>query len=188
MKIEQITGDNKTLTFVLKDANYSIANSLRRIAMNSVDTFAIDSVTFYKNTSSMFDEYIAHRIGLVPIITPKKGYSAGDEILFNLEAVGPKMVYSSELVSTDKNVKVANPNIPLMKLASNQELRIDGKAVLNTGQKHAKFQPGIVTYEEINESSFKFYVETFGQMQPIEIIENACRKIEHELKDIKNKL
>ncbi len=188
MKIELIQSNDKIFSFILKDANSSIANSLRRIAMNSVETFAIDSVTFYKNTSSMFDEYIAHRIGLIPIQTPKKGYNEADEILFTLEAFGPKTVYSSELNSTDKNIKVANPKIPIIKLANNQELRIDGKAVMNTGLKHAKFQPGIVTYEEINESTFKFYVETFGQMTPKQIIENACKKIEEELKEIKNKL
>ena len=103
-------------------------------------------------------------------------------------AFGPKTIYSSELKSTDKNINVANPNIPILKLAENQEIRLDGKAVMNSALKHAKFQPGLVTYEEINESTFKFYVETFGQMPPKEIIINACKKIAEEIKEIKSSI
>jgi len=186
MKIESIVNNDKIFSFMLKDANHSLANTLRRIAINSVDVFAIDTVTFYKNTSAMFDEFIAHRIGLIPLITPKKGYNRNDEILFTLEAVGPKIVYSSELNSTDKNVKVANQNIPIIKLSENQEIRLDGKAIMQSALKHAKYQPGIVTYEEINESTFKFYIEAFGQMPPKQIIENACKKITEELKELKS--
>ncbi|MCL4383566.1 DNA-directed RNA polymerase subunit D [Candidatus Marsarchaeota archaeon] len=188
MKIETIANNDKIFNFILKDINHNFANSLRRTAINNTAVFAIDTVTFYTNTSSMFDEFIAHRIGLVPIITPKKGYNKDDEILFTLEAFGPKTIYSSELKSTDKNINVANPNIPILKLAENQEIRLDGKAVMNSALKHAKFQPGLVTYEEINESTFKFYVETFGQMPPKEIIINACKKIAEEIKEIKSSI
>jgi DNA-directed RNA polymerase subunit D len=187
MKIEVLEDNSKVLRFKLKEATNSYANALRRIAMEHVKTFAIDKVTFYENTSAMFDEYIAHRIGLVPILTPK-GYGDKEEILFTLDATGPKTVYSKELAASDKEVKVANENIPIIKLAAEQRLRLDGKAVLGIGATHAKFQPGLVTYDQTGEDEFTFYAEAFGQMPPKEMINKAIDAIKEETKDLEKEV
>jgi len=152
--------------------------------MNSVKTFAIDKVTFYENSSAMFDEYIAHRIGLVPIATPEGRYSEDEEVLFTLDAIGPKTVYSKELETADNSIKVANGNIPIIKLYNDQKLRIDAKAVLGSGYKHVKFQPGLVTYSENGAGSFEFYVETFGQMPPKDIMKRTLETMREELKEV----
>ena len=41
--------------------------------------------------------------------------------------------------------------------------------------KHAKFQPGVVAVEPTGDDSFNFYIESFGQMPPKEIINKAYR-------------
>jgi DNA-directed RNA polymerase subunit D len=187
MKLDSIESTETTFSFDLKDASPALANAIRRAAINSVSTFAIDKTTVYENTTAMFDEYIAHRIGLVPIRTPSKGYTDKDEIIFSLDANGPKTVYSKELESKDKDVKVANENIPIIKLAEGQKLRMDGKAVMSTAMRHSKFQPGIVTYD-LEKSTYKFYVESFGQMPPKEIINKAFEAIKTELKEIGKEL
>ena len=184
MKMEVKEESQNALRFSLAGVGTGCANALRRAAINSVSTFAIDRISFYENTSAMFDDYIAHRIGLVPITTPAKGYADDTEVLFTLEAVGPKTVYSGELVSSDPGVKVANQNIPLIKLAEGQKVRAEGKAVIGKGSRHSKFQPGIISYDLEADDSFNFYVETFGQMPPREIINKACEIIRDELKDI----
>jgi DNA-directed RNA polymerase subunit D len=183
MKSEVVESNDSVFRFVLKDTSDAYANALRRMALSHVKCFAIDRVTFYDNTSAIFDEYIAHRIGLVPIVTPSSGYSETDEILFTLDATGPKTVYSRELESSDKEVKVKNGNIPLIKLAQDQHLRIEAKAILGDGLKHAKFQPGIVTYEKAD-NNFNFYVETFGQMPPKQIVSKALEVLKSELKEL----
>ncbi len=183
MKVEVLEDNNNVFRFALKDANNAYANALRRMAMSHVKCFAIDKITFYENTSALFDEYIAHRIGLVPLVTPASGYSDTDEILFTLEATGPKTIYSRDLESSDKEVKVQNGNIPLIKLAQDQRLRIECKAVLGEGIKHAKFQPGIVTYEQVGDV-FNFYVETFGQMPPRQIVSKALDALRSSLKEL----
>jgi len=188
MKIESLEENNKVYRFALKDATNSYANALRRVAINHVKTFAIESITFYENSSAMFDEYIAHRLGLIPIKTPSSGYSDEDEILFTLEAEGPKTVYSNELAGKDKEVKVANDAIPIIKLAQEQKIRVDCKAVMGNGIKHAKFQPGIVTFDQVNDNTFNFYVETFGQMPPKEIINKAFSAIKDELKEVEKEV
>ncbi len=183
MKIEILESNDRVFRFTLKDVTPGFANAIRRAAINSVKAFAIDKVTFYENTTAMFDEYIAHRIGLVPIRTPSKGYSETDEIVFTLDATGPRTIYSKELESKDKDIRVANEDIPLMKLAEGQRLRIECKAIIGNLSKHAKFQPGLVTYEQ-DKSNYNFYVESFGQMPPKEIINKAFEAIREELKEL----
>lgn len=53
--------------FVLENCDISLANSLRRIFLAEVETIAIHNVKVYENTSSLPDEYIAHRTGLIPL-------------------------------------------------------------------------------------------------------------------------
>ena len=188
MKIEILEDNESSLSLALKGATPAYANALRRTATNSVPTFAIDSVTFYENSSAIFDEYIAHRMGLVPIKTPSRGYSDKDEILFTLEATGPKTVYSNELSSSDKEVRVANDRIPIIKLGEDQRLRIEAKAIMGTALGHAKFQPGLITYEDKGGGTFSFYVESFGQMPPRQIINKAFDAIEEEISDVEKKI
>ncbi|MDE1834949.1 MAG: DNA-directed RNA polymerase subunit D, partial [Candidatus Micrarchaeota archaeon] len=175
--------NEQSIRFTLTGSNYSFANALRRGMINSVGTLAIDKVTFYENSSAMFDEYIAHRIGLIPITTPKD-YDQKDEVVFSLSAEGPGIVYSKELVSTSKGVKVANEKIPIIKLAEGQKLKLDGKAVFSNAQNSAKFQPGLVTYKANDESNFEFYIETFGQMPPADILHRALNAISDNIKDV----
>ena len=184
MKIEVVEDNGTVFKFKLSDATNWYANTLRRMAINNVKTFSIDRVTFYENTSALFDEYIAHRLGLIPLHTPNKGYTEADEILFTLEAVGPKTVYSGELASADKEIRVANEHIPIIKLAPEQRIRLECKAVMGSALKHAKFQAGLVTYDHEKDGPYNFYVESFGQMPPKEIINKAFDAIREEIKEV----
>ncbi len=187
MKLAVLENTPKAFKFRLDKVSVNFANAIRRIATNSVPSFAIDTVTFYENSSAIFDEYIAHRIGLVPILTPN-GYDEKDEVLFTLEAEGPCTVYSKSLESNDKSVKAANDNIPIIKLAQGQKLRLDGKAVMNAASRSAKFQPGLVTYKQLADDSFEFYVESFGQLPATEIISKALSIITSNVKEVQKEL
>ena len=58
----------------------TLANSIRRY-INHIPTLAIDEVEISKNDSALYDETIAHRIGLIPI---KSGKSDPRQIQFLL--------------------------------------------------------------------------------------------------------
>ena len=183
MKVSVIESLPSVMRVDISGINFSMANAIRRIAMNGIGCFAVDKVTFYENMSAMFDEYLAHRIGLVPILTPK-GYDEKDEVILQIDVEGPGTIYSKNITSTDKEVSVANENIPIIKLAEGQKLRADCKAILGHGDRSAKFQTGIVSYKSKSSTDFEFYVESFGQMHASEMLKRALDIISSNLKEI----
>jgi DNA-directed RNA polymerase alpha subunit len=46
----------------------SLANTIRR-SLAEVPTLAVDEVEIFKNDSALYDEVLAHRIGLIPLKT-----------------------------------------------------------------------------------------------------------------------
>jgi len=178
------------LEFGLKGASVPFSNLVRRYMVGRLPVFAIDRVTFYENSGSLFDEYIAHRLGGVPLVSDSG--KADDEIVFTLEAEGPSTVYSRQLKSSDAKVKASIDNIPLLKLLEGQNIRLEAKARRGIGREHAKFQPGIIAYEVLSPNEFKFKLESFTQIEPrdmlsktADLIVSHCEEMEEKLSEIK---
>mmetsp|Transcript_2863 Transcript_2863/g.8739 ORF Transcript_2863/g.8739 Transcript_2863/m.8739 type:complete len:341 (+) Transcript_2863:249-1271(+) len=55
------------MKFTLSDSETSFANALRRVIIAEVPTMAIDLVNVEINTSPLFDEFVVHRLGLIPL-------------------------------------------------------------------------------------------------------------------------
>lgn len=66
-KIEILSLHPHEIKFILSETDTSVANTLRRIMIAEVPTLAIDLVEYHENTTVLNDEYIAHRLGLIPI-------------------------------------------------------------------------------------------------------------------------
>ena len=155
------------------DVNYSFVNSIRRSLVSMVPCLAIHEVDFhmgslgayvdeesgeekeYESISAMFNEIVAHRIGMLPIPTDEKtieafGDSIGDdskqpEIMYSLHKQGPCTVYSGDLepVNGDTSLTIPETSVPIVKLAEGQAILVYAKAKMGTAKQHAKWQTAV---------------------------------------------
>jgi len=155
MDIDIIELSERKARFVLSDVSASFANALRRSILAEVPVMAIDDVNIYENTSVLFDEQFALRLGLIPLKTDNKSYVLPEEcnckgagcalckLSLTLSAEGPKVVYSGDLVSADPQVEPADKTIPIVELKDKHKVVVEAIARLGTGRKHSKWQAGV---------------------------------------------
>lgn len=167
---------------MVKGTTVAMVNALRRVIMSEVPTLAIEELTIYENNGVLFDEFLGHRMGLVPLTMDSKLYKLGDKVKVMLEVSGPGTIYSKDLIVADPGIEVVDKNIPLTKLKANQRIRIEAEAIVGKGKDHVKFQPAIVGYrmlptftiaEEIPSETAKKIVESC----PVNIIELKGKKL-----------
>ena len=166
IKLKDYNKENQKLSFSI-DMSVSLANAIRRSALE-IPVIAIDETDIVKNDSALYDEIIAHRLGLIPI---KAGKSV-KETKFKLKAIGPKTVYSTELkpdVGTDYK-------LPIVILDEEQELEVIANAKLGKGIEHVKYSPGLVY--------FKHNLDT-DVLEFVNIDENG--KISYNEEELRNK-
>lgn len=158
MDIQKIDQQKDRCSVVVKGSSPAYMNTIRRLVMTEVPTMAIKSVTFVTNTSAMYDEMIAHRLGLVVLKTDLDGYKIADpktpvselgavhSVDLTLKAEGPCTVYAEMLQSRDPKIKPVFPKTIIAKLTKGQSIDLVAKAVLGKGKTHVKHSPGLLYY------------------------------------------
>ena len=68
-EIEILEMKKDSITFELSNCDLSFANALRRVMIAEVATMAFDFVEIIENSTVLDDEFIAHRLGLIPLIS-----------------------------------------------------------------------------------------------------------------------
>jgi DNA-directed RNA polymerase subunit D len=152
--------------FELNKTRPVLANALRRTLVSDIPRMAIEDVEFhlgpirgedgkeYESITPLFDEMIAHRLGLIPIPTNLELFGFRQEckdckgegcpnctIMYALNKKGPCTVYSGDLEPVgDPTLMVADEKIPIVKLGDGQAVLIYATAILGTGKEHAKWQ------------------------------------------------
>lgn len=153
MKLDVVELTDTIGVFDVSGVQPSFLNALRRTLMADVPKLAIDDVTIYDNTSALFDEMVAHRLGLLPVPTDLNAFVPRSEctcngegcpnctVLFTLSKEGPCTVYSGDLVpAADAKFKIVDPKVPIVKLLEGQRVMLEAGAVLGKGRQHAKWQ------------------------------------------------
>ncbi len=127
------------------DMNISLANALRR-SVNEIPTVAISEVDIYKNDSALYDDVVAHRIGLIPIKNQKLKEDETVEMKISVKAKGKLM----DVNSGEFGEQIVIPNIPIVLLDKEQEFEAVARAKTGKGIEHAKFSPGIMYYRNLS--------------------------------------
>jgi len=137
IKIQTYDKDKQTISFT-SDMSLSLANAIRRSILE-IPVLAVDEVEIIKNDSALYDEILAHRIGLIPIRSDK---ALNKEIKFKLKTIGPKTVYSSDL---EPSIGI-DYKLPIVILSDEQEIELIAYAKLGKGIEHVKYSPGLIYY------------------------------------------
>lgn len=165
VKIREATKDN--VDFILSNVDLALANSIRRVMIAEIPTLAIDSVQVETNSTVLADEFIAHRLGLIPLQSvdiEQMEYSRDCfcedhcdkcSVVLTLQALGESEsttnVYAKDLTIVS-NLLGRNIGYPIIqdkegngvlicKLRKGQELKLTCVAKKGIAKEHAKWGP-----------------------------------------------
>jgi DNA-directed RNA polymerase subunit D len=181
--------DQKKMSFILKGTNANFANLLRRYIVERVYTMAIEDIELNDNSSILYDEIVAHRLGLITLTTDLKSYFPINKckcdgkgcnrctLKLTLKEEGPGIVYASSIKSKDPKVKPVFGKTPIVKLLKDQKIELIATAVLGQGCDHAKFSPGFAFYK------FKPDIKIIKNPQNSEEIAKSCPVDVFDFKD-----
>ena len=196
MSLNVISQNEQKISIKLKGIPLQYANALRRICLNGVPIYAIDTVDVLANSSVLADEGIAHRLGLIPLKTELSAVqqnNESDKIMFTLdsgETSESRTILSGELKSQDDIVKPIADNIPIVTLAPGQRLNIEAYARLGRGTEHAKWNSANVSTltESENDDERILTVETTGALEPQHIVLSSVEELANRLDEFKTYL
>jgi|TARA_B100001245_G_scaffold111140_1_gene81326 DNA-directed RNA polymerase subunit D len=192
--IQVINTNTKKISIKLKGVSLEYANALRRICLNGVPVFAIDTVDVIENTSVMADEDLAHRLGMIPLKTELSRFNDPDSrvmfILDSGEIETTKIVTTADLSTKDDVVKPISDKIPIAALAPGQRIKFEAYAKLGRGTEHAKWNSANISVLTNTEKKDEHVltVETTGALQPEEIILTGIDELGKRLDEFKEKL
>ena len=192
--IQVLTDDDRKISVKLKGVSSHYANALRRICLNGIPVFAIDTVDIIENSSVLPDEGIAHTLGLIPL---KTELDAADEsnsrvmLVLDSEATeNTKVVTSAELESKDQVVKPISNQIPIIHLAPGQRIKLEAYARLGRGTEHSKWNSAnvsVLTNTDKNDE-YVLTVETAGSLEPRQIVIAGIEELSKRLEEFKETL
>lgn len=206
LKVKVLEDTEDRVSLQLDGVDRSYANAVRRFCLSEVPSMAIDDVVILENSSVLYDEILAHRLGMVPLKTDLERYILPEKcdcgtplgcqkcrVLLVLDASAhekTRTVYSGDLVSEDREISPISASIPIVKLAPGQTVKLEAYARLGRGKEHAKWQPATVSVllDGKNEDSFVLKVESSGVLRPKEIVTKAVEILEEKLKEMQKEV
>jgi DNA-directed RNA polymerase subunit D len=201
--LEIVNKDNQKISIKLKGISLQYANALRRICLNGIPVFAIDTVDIIENSSVLPDEGLAHRLGLIPIRTDLSRFNEPSKcdcqsetgcsnckvmlVLDSGDSDVTRTILSNELTSEDELVKPTSNKIPIVQLAPGQRIKIECYARLGRGTEHAKWNSSnIAVLTETNKEDERILtVESTGALKPEQIILAGVDELSNRLVEFK---
>ena len=192
--IQVLTDDDRKISVKLKGVSSHYANALRRICLNGIPVFAIDTVDIMENSSVLPDEGIAHTLGLIPLKTELDGADESNSrvmLVLDSEATeNTKVVTSAELESKDQVVKPISNQIPIIHLAPGQRIKLEAYARLGRGTEHSKWNSANVSVltNTDKDDEYVLTIETAGSLEPKQIVIAGIEELSKRLEEFKETL
>ncbi len=192
--IQVLNSNDKKISIKLKGVSLQYANALRRICLNGVPIFAVDTVDIIENSSVIADEDITHRLAMIPLKTELSKFDESDSrvilVLDSGDTQAARTVTSADLSSNDEIVKPVSDKIPIAYLAPGQRIRIQAYARLGRGTEHAKWNSSniAVLTNTDKEDEHILTVESTGALKPKDIILTGVDELAKRLKEFKENL
>ena len=202
--LEVVKKDSQKISVKLKGVPIQYANALRRICLNGVPIFAIDTVDIIENSSVLPDEGLAHRLGLIPITTDLSRFNEPSKcdcnsesgcsnckvmlVLDTGETDVTRTVFSNELSSEDDSIKPTSDKISIIQLAPGQRVKVECYARLGRGTDHAKWNSANIStlIETDKKDESILTVESTGALDPEQIILAGVDEVSNRLSEFKD--
>ena len=193
MSLEIINENEHKISVKIMGVTIQYANALRRICLNGVPIYAVESVDVLENSSVLADEGIAHRIGLIPLKTDLESSKDGnenDKIMLTLDSGisdETRTILSGDFKSQDSSVIPISNDIPIVTLAPGQSLNIEAYARLGKGTEHAKWNSAnIATLTDSEKNDERILtVESTGSLNAKHIILSSVEQLAVRLSEFK---
>jgi DNA-directed RNA polymerase subunit D len=190
----EITNENdEKVSVKIKGVPLQYANALRRICLNGVPIYAVESIDVLENSSVLADEGVAHRVGLIPLktdLSASKDGNENDKIMLTLDSGvsdETRTILSGELKSQDESVIPTSNDIPIVTLAPGQSIKFEAYARLGKGTEHARWNSAnVVTLTDTEKDDEKVLtVESTGALNPKHIILSSVEQLSSKLSEFK---
>lgn len=169
-RFSNIVEDNETTTAIFLSNNVLEANLLRRIILTEIETYCIDIVIFYINTSSRHDEIIALRLG--QLVIDHERYTHKENQRIRIDVQGPKEFTTDDIALPFKY------KTPIMVLRDNERIACDVIVKKGQAKQHVKWRPVSTVVMQPQDDNFKFTIRTIGMMSGKEILSQAIQKLQ----------
>ncbi|WP_241759689.1 DNA-directed RNA polymerase subunit D [Aeropyrum pernix] len=159
--VEVVELDSLRVRLRIRGYPVVFVNAIRRTVLSDVPTMAVDYAYIFDNTTAVYDEMVAHRLGLVVLDSneavekyrrPEEcaGKEPSEEDCFvevsleaEVDAEGEtgRYITAGDLSISDPQVKPVYPETPLIYVAPGQRIHVQAFARLGRGKEHTKWSP-----------------------------------------------
>lgn len=191
------------LKCIIRNIDITLMNSLRRICISEIPSMSIDFVMIKKNSSNMNEEFLSHRLSLLPIISQNiekmKYQEECDcfegckfcETVFSLKKNEAGPVYCSDILYEEgeqsNKILTYRQNylgIHLLTLEKGEEIDIICKAIKGVGKEHSKWS-SVNICRVIQGDDIVFELECNQNMNVFHILKSSILILEAKFKLLK---
>jgi hypothetical protein len=190
---------HKKLSYNLINSCTSFANAIRRCCLNELEIKYLNIQEINTNDKYQINQVIENRINQIPLLQ-----SIEDNVTFKLSVKNDTSdlmhIYTNAFkVEKGKNQIYFNQNIKVCSLRTNCYINIVLNVKQDKGCNDGKYSLCCTEYEildadyttsSVNQNNKEFYmgIETFGNIEPSEVIKNCCDLLVNRLKVIEKNI